>query len=68
MQLTWCSPSPAPPLPPGPAPLFTACFAVGIVLPVPAGLFLASLLLQGVGFCGQLPLAPPTPRGVLEPI
>ena len=41
--LTWCS------LPtPSEAPLFSPCVAVGILMPIPAALFLIALLLDGV--------------------
>ena len=44
--LTWCS-LPAPPSS-SQAPLFSPCVAVGILMPVPAALFLFALLLDGV--------------------
>ena len=44
--LTWCS-LPAPPSS-SQAPLFSPCVAVGILMPIPAALFLIGLLLDGV--------------------
>ena len=44
--LSWCSlPTP---LPSSQAPLFSPCVAVGILMPIPAALFLIALLLDGV--------------------
>ena len=44
--LSWCS-LPTPP-PSSQAPLFSPCVAVGILMPMPAALFLIGLLLDGV--------------------
>ena len=44
--LSWCS-LPTPP-PSSQAPLFSPCVAVGILMPIPAALFLIGLLLDGV--------------------